>query len=223
MAELPLSLQAKLLRALEAGGAYRVGGLSPRPIQARFVSATNRDLPAAIGQRRLRAGPVLPAGGFGATGAPAAGAPLRDLAAGRELRRQRGPGAGPGPGSSSPRRRASGSPLAPWPGNVRELRNAIERAVLLARDGVIGPEQLEGALAAPAAAARAAALDSPGARAAAHRRSHPSASRRAIVLEALAGSGGNQKLAAQRLGINRRTLARWLDQLAITRPRIRET
>jgi DNA-binding NtrC family response regulator len=39
------------------------------------------------------------------------------------------------------------------------------------------------------------------------------------VLEALASCGGNQKQAAQRLGINRRTLARWLDQLAIARPR----
>ena len=55
VAELPLPLQAKLLRALEAGAAYRVGGLSPRPIQARFVSATNRDLTAAMASGELRA------------------------------------------------------------------------------------------------------------------------------------------------------------------------
>jgi DNA-binding NtrC family response regulator len=47
----------------------------------------------------------------------------------------------------------------------------------------------------------------------------PALDRRATVLEALACSGGNQKQAARRLGINRRTLARWLDQLAIARPR----
>jgi DNA-binding NtrC family response regulator len=91
----------------------------------------------------------------------------------------------------------------PWPGNVRELRNAIERAVLLARDGLIGPQHLPGTAAAPVADQRPEAGD-----------------RRALVLEALAACGGNQKLAAQRLGINRRTLARWLDQLAILRPRI---
>ena len=49
----------------------------------------------------------------------------------------------------------------------------------------------------------------------------PAGDRRATVLEALAGSGGNQKQAARLLGINRRTLARWLDQLAIARPRSR--
>ena len=89
---------------------------------------------------------------------------------------------------------------------MRELRNAIERAVLLAREGVIGPEHLPGTAAAPVADQRPEAGD-----------------RRARVVEALAACGGNQKLAAQRLGINRRTLARWLDQLAILRPRIPAT
>ena len=55
VAELPLPLQAKLLRALETGAAYRVGGLRLRPIQARFVSATNRDLTAAMASGELRA------------------------------------------------------------------------------------------------------------------------------------------------------------------------
>jgi two-component system, NtrC family, response regulator AtoC len=196
VAELPWPLQAKLLRALEAGAAYRVGGLNPRPIQARFVSATNRDPTSAMASGELRADLYYRLAGSVLTVPPlrtrrgeivalaerfAAGAQISDAARAALLARS-------------------------WPGNVRELRNAIERAVLLAREGVIGPEHLPGTAAAPVADQRPEAGD-----------------RRARVVEALAACGGNQKLAAQRLGINRRTLARWLDQLAILRPRISAT
>jgi two-component system response regulator AtoC len=213
VAELPLLLQAKLLRALESGGAHRVGGLTPRPIQARFVSATNRDLGAAIERGefrrdlyyrlagsvlnvpplRRRPGEILPlAEAFAAVVARELGrAAVEILPDARErlLRHT-------------------------WPGNVRELRNAVERAVLLARDGIVGVPQLEGALSAPGAALPLGAPPAPPTG------EDPPAARRTAVLEALAACGGNQKQAAQRLGINRRTLARWLDQLAIARPRI---
>ena len=202
VAELPLPLQAKLLRALEAGAAYRVGGLSPRPIQARFVSATNRDLTAAMASGELRAdlyyrlaGSVLTVPPLRARrGEIVALAERFAAGAAREL--------GQAGIQISDAARAALLAL-PWPGNVRELRNAIERAVLLAREGVIGPEHLPRTAAAPVADRPPEAGD-----------------RRARVAEALAACGGNQKLAAQRLGINRRTLARWLDQLAILRPRI---
>ena len=216
VAELPLPLQAKLLRALESGGAHRVGGLVPRPIQARFVSATNRDLPSAIDLGQFRqdlfyrlAGSVLRVPPLRAR--PGEILPLAERFA-ASVARELGRGRVELLPEARQRLAAHG-----WPGNVRELRNALERAVLLARDGVIGVEQLEGALSAPAAA-RAAATGRPAPAAPADDPAR-SASRRAIVLEALAASGGNQKQAAQRLGINRRTLARWLDQLAIARPR----
>jgi two-component system response regulator AtoC len=205
VAELPLPLQAKLLRALETGAAYRVGGLSPRPIQARFVSATNRDLTSAMASGELRAdlyyrlaGSVLTVPPLRARcGEIVALAERFAAGAAREL----------GQTGIQISEAARAALLArPWPGNVRELRNAIERAVLLARDGLIGPQHLPGTAAAPVADQRPEAGD-----------------RRALVLEALAACGGNQKLAAQRLGINRRTLARWLDQLAILRPRISAT
>jgi transcriptional regulator with PAS, ATPase and Fis domain len=205
VAELPLPLQAKLLRALETGAAYRVGGLNPRPIQARFVSATNRDLTSAMASGELRAdlyyrlaGSVLTVPPLRARrGEIVALAERFAAGAAREL----------GQTGIQISDAARAALLArPWPGNVRELRNAIERAVLLARDGVIGPEHLPGTAAAPVADQRPGPGD-----------------RRARVLEALTACGGNQKLAAQRLGINRRTLARWLDRLAILRPRISAT
>jgi DNA-binding NtrC family response regulator len=205
VAELPLPLQAKLLRALEAGAAHRVGGLAPRPVLARFVSATNRDLEEAIARGELRAdlyyrlaGSVLEVPPLRARRSEIL--PLAErFAAGaaREL----------GRAGVQIAEEARGLLLdQPWRGNVRELRNAIERAVLLARDGVIGPAQLP-----PAFGARPAPSEPPD-------DARPG-DRRARVLQALAACGGNQKQAAQRLGINRRTLARWLDHLAIPRPR----
>jgi two-component system response regulator AtoC len=204
--ELPLGLQAKLLRALETGVVRRVGGLAPRPIEARFVSATNRDLAAAAARGELRrdlyyrlAGAILRVPPLRARRCEVL--PLADgfaLQAARELGRD--------PVPIGPEARAALLAYPFW-GNVRELRNVIERAVLLAGDGRIGPEHLgEARDATPglAVVAGGAPLES---------------DRRASVLEALAASAGNQKLAARRLGIDRRTLSRWLDQLAIARPR----
>jgi transcriptional regulator with PAS, ATPase and Fis domain len=206
--ELPLLLQAKLLRAVEAGLAHRVGGLVPRPVHARFVSATNRDLHAAMERGEFRRDLYYRLAGAVLTVPPLRARrheilPLAESfasSAARELGRP------PVELTCEARTRLLENP---WPGNVRELRNVIERAVLLARDGLIGPEHLPGTPLQPGRPPAAAAVVTEA----------PAANRRTMVLEALAGSGGNQKQAAQRLGINRRTLARWLDQLAIARPR----
>jgi two-component system response regulator AtoC len=126
VAELPLPLQAKLLRALETGAAYRVGGLSPRPIQARFVSATNRDLTSAMASGELRAdlyyrlaGSVLTVPPLRARcGEIVALAERFAAGAAREL----------GQTGIQISEAARAALLArPWPGNVRELRNAVER------------------------------------------------------------------------------------------------
>src|SRR6202043_1369579 len=52
--EMPLSLQAKLLRVLEQREVLRLGALRPRAIDVRFLSATNRDLEAEIDAGRFR-------------------------------------------------------------------------------------------------------------------------------------------------------------------------
>jgi two-component system, NtrC family, nitrogen regulation response regulator NtrX len=214
--DMSLKTQAKVLRVLQEQVMEPVGGSTRIRVDARVLAATNKDLPAEIRAGRFREDLY-----FRLNVVPIFVPPLRDrqediplladhfmaLLAGEYGRR---------PKTFEAEAMAALQQYA-WPGNVRELRNALERAVLLARDGVIDVAQLEGALSAPAAA-RAAAIDRPAPPAPTDDPAR-AASRRAIVLEALAACGGNQKQAAQRLGINRRTLARWLDQLAIARPR----
>jgi two-component system, NtrC family, response regulator AtoC len=91
-----------------------------------------------------------------------------------------------------------------WPGNIRELRNVIERAVLLAEDTITEAAILLEHAPDPA---RPRVVD-------------PAiANERDQILAALAAAAGNQKVAAQMLGISRRTLINRLEQYGIARPR----
>ena len=134
VAEIPLGLQAKLLRVLESGEFRRVGGTHTLKADVRLVSATNRKLLDEVDEKRFRLDLYYRLAGIDLNLPP-----LRD-------RREDIPGlasfllkrlAGA--------RRACGldsSALATlqaydFPGNVRELRNLLQRAVLTCRDGVI--------------------------------------------------------------------------------------
>ena len=99
-----------------------------------------------------------------------------------------------------------------WPGNLRELRNMLERAVLLANDRFIGPDDL------PLDKLTATPLIRPAGEAPGH--AVPDVEgERAKVVAALELHGGNQTLAARALGISRRTMLNRLDAYAIPRPR----
>ncbi len=131
-------VQGKLLRALEQGSFFRVGGTQKVEVNARIVTATNKDLAAAVTDGRFRSdlfyrintiSIVLP--------------PLRErtvdipLLANAFLTQF---------GGAHPPRLSDEAMRAleeyRWPGNVRELRNVIERAVLLANGGVIQARDL---------------------------------------------------------------------------------
>jgi DNA-binding NtrC family response regulator len=142
VAELPLLAQATLLRVLDQGEVLRVGATRPRSIDVRFIAATNRDLEHEVERGRFRQDLY-----FRLAAATIVIPPLRERRAEigplarafvrrtcREIARPRVP-------------RILADALAAleshaWPGNVRELRNVVERAVLLAGDGEIGPAQL---------------------------------------------------------------------------------
>jgi len=139
--DLPLSLQAKILRALEERQFERVGGTALVTVDVRLVAATNRGLRAAVAARRFREDLYFRLSVF-----PITVPPLRERAGDiptlarffverfcRDLKKK--------PFTLSP---AALEQLVayPWPGNVRELQNCIERAVILADGDSILPRHL---------------------------------------------------------------------------------
>ena len=137
--ELPLDLQAKLLRALESGEIKRVGASRPSHVDVRVVAATNRDLLAASRSGRFRDDLY-----YRLCVVPLTVPPLRnrrgDVAALAEhfltLFSPRGQTVRFTPPALA---RLEGHP---WPGNVRELRNVVHRALLLRRGTAIDEADL---------------------------------------------------------------------------------
>jgi DNA-binding NtrC family response regulator len=211
--ELPLPIQAKLLRAIEQREVLRLGSTRPIAIDVRFVAATNRDLPAEVEAGRFRRDLF-----FRLDGVTLVVPPLRERTAmiGRlalgflgAARRARG---------GEPRLRAEVLAALEgyaWPGNVRELRAVIERALLLARDGDIAVQHLSFAKA--RAAAPTARVDEPDA--AEHGLDAAERAERSRIIAALDACAGNQTRAARQLGIARTTLAGKLIAYRIPRPR----
>jgi transcriptional regulator with PAS, ATPase and Fis domain len=204
VAELPIALQPKLLRALQEREVRRLGASRSVRVDVRVVAATNVDLLRAIHEGRFRADLYYRLCII-ELHVPALREHKEDIPQLCEhfLRRCI-------PRTKSPLRRVSAAAAEamdayPWPGNVRELENVIERALVLARledgDAILPrhlPAEMRASLPAPDPAADAGGvLDLPGA----VRRV-----RRHYVAEALRLSGGNKVEAARMLGISRRGL-----------------
>ncbi len=207
--ELPKSMQAKLLRALECKELFRVGSLRPRTFDVRFVAATNRDLGAMVSAGELRADLFHRLCGI-VVQVP----PLRERqdeievlarAFVAEVAKQLGKRA-PEPSRAFMQALHRHS----WPGNVRELRHTMECAVLLARGSTLEAEHLpRSVLAGPP-------------------RSDPAGSglrdelldiEKRRILSALDRCGGNQTRTAAVLGIPRRTLIDRIEAYGLPRPR----
>ncbi len=203
--DLSPAIQAKLLRVLETREVTRVGAVEARRVDVRFVSATNRDLTAAVASGAFRQDLFFRLHGIGVEVPPLRERPLdlRPLAE-RFARRGRG-----GPVEITDEA-ARALERHPWPGNVRELRNAMERAAVLAGEGSIERDHLPEAI-------RDAGREEP-AKAASVRGELEQVERRRI-LEALAETSGNQTKAAARIGMPRRTFLKRLDAYGIARPR----
>jgi two-component system, NtrC family, response regulator HydG len=198
--EVDLDFQAKLLRVLQEGEVLRVGGDRPRKVDVRIVAATNRDLRRDVDDRRFREDLY-----FRLAVIPVHVPPLRDrpddvLPLAEHFLSNHARSSGRSLTLSDSARRALRA--HPWPGNVRELENAIERAVVLAPDDEVGPENL---LLAPASAPpEAQSLEDALDRAA-----------EARIRAALADTGGRRAEAATALGVERTTLYRLMKRLGI--------
>ena len=139
--ELPLQVQAKILRVLETKVFERIGSVQTQEADSRVVAATNRDLQKAVRQKRFREDLF-----FRLSVVPITIPPLRErqgdlkLLAGHFLKRF---------GREFKKENLALSEAAlrliesySWPGNVRELQNCIERAVIMCEGSEIFPEDL---------------------------------------------------------------------------------
>jgi DNA-binding NtrC family response regulator len=226
--DLPMVIQVKLLRVLEQREVLRVGARAPRPVDVRFVSATNRDLEAASAAGTFRQDLYFRLNGISLTVPPLRERPADVpwlvkrflVTASRQMDRPAQP-------SLSPEVLASLQAYA-WPGNVRELRNVVDRAVALAPGDVILPEHLPPKLVAappsppPPGAGVLRAPARPAASAAADRlRREVAEEEKRRILDALAQCDGNQTRAAELLGVSRRTLINRIIEFDLPRPRKR--
>ena len=218
--ELPLSIQAKLLRAVEAREILRLGSTRPVQIDVRFIAATNRDLPQEVSAGRFRHDLY-----FRLDGVSLKIPPLRErsgkiasLALGflEEAGKRTGR-----PVRASPALIAALEAHS-WPGNVRELKAVIERAVLLASGGELSPRHL--AFSPQAETPRSQPLpvvDAPADDAIDLAFLTPEQrDDRERVIAALEACVGNQTRAAKQLGISRTTLVNKLGLYRIPRPRV---
>jgi transcriptional regulator with PAS, ATPase and Fis domain len=200
--EMPLQLQAKLLRVLEERTLERVGSRTAIPVDLRIIAATNRDLGREISAGRFREDLY-----YRLNGVTLRIPPLRERKGDIELiARQfldkwaRSCGRPP---LRFAREALERLRSYPWPGNVRELDNEIERAVALAYSDTItladlsDPLQQQNALA--AAGARSLLKDS----------------EKQLIEQALHDSKGNKTLTAQRLGMSREGLRKKLKRLGM--------
>ncbi len=214
ISEMPLSLQAKLLRVLQEREVERVGGRKPIVLDIRVVATTNRDLAAEVAAGRFREDLFYRLSVF-----PLAWRPLRERTAdilplaermlARHISKMKHTAVR---FSSEAKATLTGYP---WPGNVRELDNALQRALILQQGGLI--EAADFCLAGPVACAPLPVLaatlpveagDSAGALGEDLRRREFQ-----MIIDTLRNERGRRKEAAERLGISPRTLRYKLAQM----------
>jgi len=204
--ETTAATQVKLLRVLQHREVIPVGGTEPIPIDTRIIAANNRDLDQEIARGNFRSDLFYRLNVI-ALEMPPLRQRREDIPILAEAFLEQ----------ISLARAEDQKTLTPeaiellqsynWPGNVRELENAIERAVILASNGVIGPVSLPDRIREQRAEPLIAARDA----------SNPSleAIERAYIMWVLGSEGGNKSRAAETLGIDPSTLYRKLTRFGV--------
>jgi two-component system, response regulator FlrC len=203
IAEMPIGLQAKLLRALQEGEVVPIGSTQPIKIDVRIIACANRDLPTEVAEGRFRPDLYYRLNVF-----PLALRPLREraddiapLAFALLLRHTPQGHAIPWISDAA----LTLLKVHGWPGNVRELENVMRRAALLADgSGEIGAEHISfDSTARLIASAPVVSSDSGFTRTLSN---IVQISEARAIMDTLAACGGSRIAAARQLGISERTL-----------------
>jgi DNA-binding NtrC family response regulator len=207
--DMDLGAQAQLLKVIEERTFRRIGETEMRASDFRLLCASHRDLLADVGAGRFRSDLYFRINVF-----PIEVPPLRERADDLESLTSHLLASF---GAAPTRLDAAALSLLrshPWPGNVRELRNALLRALLLARGGVLQPEHF------PGIGVRSRPLithpdlrPSPSTPIA----THDDAKLRARIADAMTRHDGNRTRVARTLGMSRTTLYRHLERLGLNR------
>ena len=222
ISEMPLGLQAKLLRVLQEREVERVGARKPISLDIRVLATSNRDLAAEVAAGRFREDlfyrlSVFPLAWRPLRERPADILPLAERLLAKYVKKM----------NLAPLRLSAQAVAClighAWPGNVRELDNAIQRAVILQQNGVIEPQDLcltapigfaqptQPSLAVVPSMAMPAVPDTSVADGALgedlRRREYQ------VIIDILRAERGRRKEAAERLGISPRTLRYKLAQM----------
>jgi transcriptional regulator with GAF, ATPase, and Fis domain len=212
--ELPLSVQPKLLRAVEYGELQRVGSLETRKVDVHVIAATNRDLRSASAAGQFRSD-LFYRLGIMEVHVP----PLRDRRGDIPLltaafirdcaKRMNRPLSGITTAAEQILQESS------WDGNIRELRNVVERACLLSESRMLTERDVMGAMKTfhrPLSSVTMSGA-APAERRVDNQDDLLSTVQRSQIDRILKRVGGNKTQAARLLGISRRSLYRWIDRL----------
>ena len=213
IADLPLAMQAKVLRAIQEHEFERLGATRSTKVDVRFIAATHRYLPGLVTSGRFREDLY-----YRLNVIPIDVPPLRERAEDIELLAQSFTGRAA---------RTNGCALVEfqrdalellrtqaWPGNVRQLENFIERVVVMSDTPLISRAQLEIEFNRDAERARASSVGAATPAMLSLTEDRRNAERVSIE-NALSRAGNNRSLAARLLGISRRTLYKKLDELGL--------
>jgi two-component system response regulator FlrC len=207
IAELPLALQSKLLRAIQEREVLPIGATKPIAINVRIVAAANRDLATEVAEGRFRADLYWRLNVMPLMLKPLAERRLdvRAITAALMLRHLMPGDSFPWPTNAAIDRLMSHG----WPGNVRELENVLQRAMLLRSGDRVDANDLtiEAGTLAAAQSVRHIHTAAPSQPVAPTRLADAARSSEMVAIEeALTATGGHRLRAAERLGISERTL-----------------
>jgi len=198
--ELQIQTQVKLLRVLDGQPFYRLGGHRKIRVDVRIVAATNQDLEAAVNEGRFRQDLFHRLGQIQLRVPPLRERPEDIVALAEHFLRAKAPN------KSLTEQSISALLSHPWPGNIRELRNLVARLAMEFSGAEIDfPRVTAGLVGGPTALRQTASMPV----------SNLESMEEQMIIKALERTGGQRTLAAEQLGISRRTLSRKLKEYNI--------